>query len=115
LAEVGDDLEDGEIRALQVVEDGSWRLLARAIEHVRAKPFQATRCDIPARAFVIRFPDGDFEYDLTRNDYPEVGDVLRRRGSLWSVIGIEGDVQFTVHVAPTDGQDVQRQVTSTAE
>jgi hypothetical protein len=82
---------------------------------VHAKPRQATRCPIPARSFVIRFPDGDFEYDLTRNDYPEVGDTLRRRGSLWSVTGIEGDVQFTVHVAPADGEDAQREVISSAE
>jgi hypothetical protein len=41
---------------------------------------------IPATAFVIRFPDGDFEYDVTRRGIPAVGDTLRRRGSLWSVL-----------------------------
>jgi hypothetical protein len=60
------------------------------------------RCVIPARAFVIRFPDGDFEYDLTRRERPAVGDTLRRRGSLWSVTRVtDGDV-LTVHVDPAE-------------
>ena len=29
---------------------------------------------MPARAFVIRFPNGDFEYDFTRRALPRIGD-----------------------------------------
>jgi hypothetical protein len=51
---------------------------------------------------VIRFPDGDYEYDLTRREFPAIGDTLRRRGSFWSVTRVtDGDV-LTVHVGPTD-------------
>ena len=40
---------------------------------------------MPARAFVIRFPNGDFEYDFTRRLLPRTGDRLKRRGTLWRV------------------------------
>ena len=43
---------------------------------------------MPARAFVIRFPNGDFEYDLTRRPVPAVGERMRRRGEMWSVARI---------------------------
>ena len=60
------------------------------------------RVSIPASTFVIRFPDGDYEYDLTRRERPAVGDTLRRKGSLWSVTRVtDGDV-LTVHVDPAE-------------
>lgn len=40
---------------------------------------------MPARAFVIRFPNGDFEYDFTRRALPRIGDRFKRRGTLWQV------------------------------
>jgi len=40
---------------------------------------------MPARAFVIRFPNGDFEYDLTRRALPRIGDRFKRRRTLWQV------------------------------
>lgn len=72
------------------------------------------RCLIPARAFVIRFPDGDFEYDFTRSVAPAVGDTLRRLGVTWRVTRrTEGDV-LTVHVErakrETDGEGEERLV-----
>jgi hypothetical protein len=53
---------------------------------------------MPARAFVIRFPDGDFEYDLTRRAVPSIGETMRRKGMLWSVTRITENGVVTVHV-----------------
>jgi hypothetical protein len=58
---------------------------------------------MPAKAFVVRFPNGDYEYDLTRRPTPAVGETMRRRGGLWSVARItqgaitQGGID-TVHV-----------------
>jgi len=43
---------------------------------------------MPGKAFVIRFPNGDFEYDLTAlgRSLPVVGETMRRKGVLWLVI-----------------------------
>ncbi|HJR94319.1 MAG TPA: hypothetical protein VJ807_02720 [Gaiellaceae bacterium] len=57
---------------------------------------------MPTRAFVIKFPDGDFEYDFTRGTALSVGQTLRRRGSLWSVTGVDGEGVTTVYVEPAD-------------
>ena len=57
---------------------------------------------MPARAFVIQFPDGDFEYDFTRGAAPSIGQTLRRRGSLWAVTGVDGERVVTIYVQPTD-------------
>jgi hypothetical protein len=56
---------------------------------------------MPAQAFVIQFPDGDFEYDFTRGALPSIGQTLRRRGSLWSVTGVDGERVVTIYVEPT--------------
>lgn len=53
---------------------------------------------MPARAFVIRFPDGDFEYDLTRSVPPSVGETLRRRGVSWCVTERTQEDVLTLHV-----------------
>ena len=79
-------------------------LAAERLGHARSK--RSTRCPIPARAFVIRFPNGDFEYDLSRRALPLVGDTMRKRGLLWSVTkitpkGRAPDVA-TVHVQRVD-------------
>jgi hypothetical protein len=60
---------------------------------------------MPAKAFVIRFPSGDFEYDMTRRAVPLVGDQLRRRGLLWSVARITQDGIHTVHVERVVGPE----------
>ena len=43
---------------------------------------------MPATAFVIRFPNGDYEYDLTRRAAPAIGETVRRKGVLWKVARI---------------------------
>jgi hypothetical protein len=58
---------------------------------------------MPTRAFVIRFPNGDYEVDHTRQALPSIGDTLRRKGELWSVAritkgAITQDGIDTVHV-----------------
>ncbi len=58
---------------------------------------------MPARAFVIRFPNGDFEYDVRRGAAPTVGETIRRRGMLWSVTRIAQGERPTVHVAHVEG------------
>jgi hypothetical protein len=57
---------------------------------------------MPAVAFVIRFPNGDFEYDFTRLAVPSVGKTLRKRGLLWRVTRITHDRPVTVHVVRVD-------------
>jgi hypothetical protein len=58
---------------------------------------------MPARAFVIRFPNGDYEYDFTQRAIPSIGETMRKLGLLWSVTQIthdmlERDGVETVHV-----------------
>jgi hypothetical protein len=53
---------------------------------------------MPAKAFVIRFPDGDFEYDVRRRPAPAVGDLIRRRGTLWLVTRVTRRSDVIVHV-----------------
>jgi hypothetical protein len=59
---------------------------------------------MPGKAFVIRFPSGDFEYDLTvtGRDLPVVGDTMRRKGVLWLVTRITHELVEVVHVVRVD-------------
>lgn len=50
------------------------------------------------KAFVIRFPNGDFEYDLSRRAVPSIGETLRRKGVLWQVTRITFETVETLHV-----------------
>ena len=62
---------------------------------------------MPAKAFVIRFPNGDFEYDLTATGraLPAVGETLRRKGLVWSVVSVTpDDLGHTVHVERVGAQ-----------
>jgi hypothetical protein len=34
---------------------------------------------------LIRYPDGDFEYDFTRQALPAIGDTVKRKGERWRV------------------------------
>jgi len=57
------------------------------------------RWSIPAQAFVIRFPDGDFEYHVTPRVTPSIGETVRRGGTLWSVTRVtNGGAVPTVYV-----------------
>jgi hypothetical protein len=58
---------------------------------------------MPAKAFVIRFPDGDFEYDMRRASAPVVGDTIKRKGTVWTVTRVTGRRPVTIHVGPTEG------------
>jgi hypothetical protein len=62
---------------------------------------------MPARAFVIRFPNGDYEYDVGRRAAPTIGDTVRRRGVLWSVTKITQDTVVTLHVERADAPAAQ--------
>ncbi len=53
---------------------------------------------MPAVAFVIRFPNGDYEYDLSRRIAPTIGETIGRRGMLWSVMNITHADVTTAHV-----------------
>jgi hypothetical protein len=59
---------------------------------------------MPGKAFVIRFPSGDFEYDLTVTGraIPAVGDTMRRKGVLWLVTRISQELVDVVHVERID-------------
>lgn len=61
---------------------------------------------LSAKAFVIRFPTGDFEYDLTvpGRALPAVGETLRRQGVLWLVTRITHENVEIVHVERVDAR-----------
>ena len=64
---------------------------------------------MPASAFVIRFPNGDFEYDFTRRALPSIGETMRRNGLLWAVTRVTLDKVVTVHVEPVDAPETGEQ------
>jgi hypothetical protein len=56
---------------------------------------------------VIRFPNGDYEYDVTRSPVPSIGETMRRKGLLWSVTRITQNGVVTVHVQRVDTRESQ--------
>jgi hypothetical protein len=48
--------------------------------------------------FVIRFPNGDFEYAATTRAVPSVGDSMYRNGTVWVVDRVVHDGASTVYV-----------------
>jgi hypothetical protein len=51
--------------------------------------------------YEIRFPNGALEVGAsTAHPPPEIGDILRRRGMLWKVVGRTRDEPFVVRVEP---------------
>jgi hypothetical protein len=64
--------------------------------HGRSK--RAERWRIPAKAFVIHYPDGDFEYDFTRKTLPVIGDTVQRKGQRWRVTRLVENGVLTAHV-----------------
>ena len=68
---------------------------------------------MPGRAFVIHFPNGDFEYDVRPAAAPEVGETVRRRGALWRVTTRQThDIVVSLHVEPVDEPSDEPQRTS---
>jgi hypothetical protein len=67
---------------------------------------------MPTRAFVIRFPSGDFEYDLTVSPRapPAVGDTMRRKGVLWLVTRITEELVEVVHVERVEARKTKEQL-----
>ena len=57
---------------------------------------------MPAKAFVIQFPDGDHEYVMRRRPLPSVGDQIRHGGSVWTVARTVNDDVPTVFVVPVE-------------
>ena len=49
-------------------------------------------------SFVIRFPNGDFEYAATTSAIPSVGDSMCRNGTAWVVTRVIHDGASTVYV-----------------
>jgi hypothetical protein len=60
---------------------------------------------MPAKSFVIRFPNGDFEYDFTRRAVPSIGETMRRKGLLWLVTRVTHEDIETVHVKRVDERE----------
>jgi hypothetical protein len=48
--------------------------------------------------FVIRFPDGDFQYTATERSVPSVGETIHRMGVDWLVTRVVHDGASTVFV-----------------
>ena len=48
--------------------------------------------------YVIRFPDGDFQYAATDRRMPSVGDTIHRMGADWVVTRVVHDGASTVYV-----------------
>jgi hypothetical protein len=71
----------------------------------RGHPFRRRerRCRIPAKALLVRYPNGDFEYDFTRRDFPVIGEKVRRKGELWRVTRIAGSPVPIAYVEPAEG------------
>lgn len=62
------------------------------------------RPDIAPDTFVIRFPDGDFEYIATTRPVPSVGETIHRRGVAWLVTRVVEDRAPTVLVERAEEQ-----------
>jgi hypothetical protein len=55
-------------------------------------------------AVVIRFPDGDYEYDLSPSFSPAVGKTIKRKGAWWTITEMVESTPVTVYIAPASGQ-----------
>ena len=56
-------------------------------------------------AFVIRFPDGAYEYRTTLGAMPALGEKLTIKGEVWSVTQIRRDGVVSVNVERVDRKD----------
>jgi hypothetical protein len=48
--------------------------------------------------FEIRYPDGDFEFDVTEHGLPSIGETIRRKHRLWRVTRIAYGQRAVLHV-----------------
>jgi hypothetical protein len=53
---------------------------------------------MPANALVIRYPNGDYEYDFTQRGLPVIGDLVQRKGERWRVTRLVGNGVLTAYV-----------------
>jgi acyl dehydratase len=61
---------------------------------------------MPGRLFEIRFPNGDFEVDASRQKAPPaIGETLRLRGKLWRVAERREGPPVTVRVEAVEERD----------
>lgn len=67
---------------------------------------------MPAKAFVIHFPNGDYEYVLQRRGLPTVGDEIRLKGAQWTVARTVDDDTPTVFVLPLEPAERRESTTS---
>jgi hypothetical protein len=51
-------------------------------------------------AYVIRFPDGDYEYVVSPASAPAVGTNIERKHAVWKVTEVVSSTPATVYVAP---------------
>ena len=54
--------------------------------------------------FVIRFPDGGFEYTATYRPLPAEGETIHCRGIAWVVVRVVKDGASTVYVEQAEEQ-----------
>jgi hypothetical protein len=54
--------------------------------------------------YVIRFPDGDFQYAATDRRVPSVGETIHRKGVDWVVTRVVHDGASTVFVERDEEQ-----------
>jgi hypothetical protein len=59
-------------------------------------------------AYVIRFPDGDYEYSVGSTRPPVVGLTITRRGAEWRVTEIVESRPMTVYVTPVPAREATR-------
>jgi hypothetical protein len=60
-----------------------------------------------ASAYVIRFPDGDYEYVVSSASAPAVGTKIERKQAVWKVTEVVSSKPATVYVAPVLGPAAQ--------
>lgn len=65
---------------------------------------ESRRLHITPDAFVIRFPDGDYEYFATQRPVPRVGETIHRWGTDWLVTRVVEDGASIVYVEPAEEQ-----------
>ena len=60
---------------------------------------------------MIRFPNGDFEYDSTQREVPSIGETLRRKGAPWLVTKITRELVEVVHVKRVEAPKAEEHFT----
>lgn len=63
--------------------------------------------DTAPDTFVIRFPDGDYEYTATQRPVPHVGETIHRRGVTWLVTRVVQDGASMIYVERAEEQQLR--------